>query len=117
MTHVVTGRCVDCRYTDCCAVCPVDCFYEIQNPRMLVIDPDTCIDCEACVPACPIHAIWPEGELPEPYAEWLDKNKELFSAGEVCTEQTEPLAGALDLAAIQQKEKDSGWDIEEPSAA
>ncbi|MEZ5990422.1 MAG: hypothetical protein R3F30_15170 [Planctomycetota bacterium] len=42
--HVVTGRCVDCRYTDCVAVCPVDCFYEIKDPAMLVIDPDTCID-------------------------------------------------------------------------
>ena len=50
MTHVVTGRCVDCRYTDCCTVCPVECFYETKDPAMLVIDPDTCIDCELCVP-------------------------------------------------------------------
>ena len=39
MTHVVTGRCVDCRYTDCCTVCPVECFYETKDPAMLVIDP------------------------------------------------------------------------------
>ena len=117
MTHVVTGRCVDCRYTDCCAVCPVDCFYEIENPAMLVIDPDTCIDCEACVPACPINAIWPEEELPDEYKEWTDKNAELYSDGEVITEQKEPLDGALDLDAIQEKEKAQGWDIEEPSSA
>jgi len=42
MTHVVTERCVDCRYTDCARVCPVDCFYEVQNPHMLVINPDEC---------------------------------------------------------------------------
>ena len=35
MAHIVTGRCVDCRYTDCCTVCPVDCFYEIEDPATL----------------------------------------------------------------------------------
>ena len=57
MTHVVTGRCVDCRYTDCCTVCPVECFYEVKDLAMLVIDPDTCIDCELCVPECPILSL------------------------------------------------------------
>ena len=28
------------------------------------IDPDTCIDCNACVPACPYEAIFPEFEVP-----------------------------------------------------
>ena len=65
MAHVVTERCVDCRYTDCCAVCPVDCFYETESPAMLVIDPDTCIDCGLCIPECPIQAIWTEDELPD----------------------------------------------------
>ena len=50
MTHVVTARCVDCRYTYCVVECPVSCFYEVKDPHMLVIDPGTCIDCEACVP-------------------------------------------------------------------
>ena len=44
MTHVVTERCVDCRYTYCVVECPVTCFWEIKDPHMLVIDPDTCID-------------------------------------------------------------------------
>ena len=65
MTYVVTGRCVDCRYTYCVVKCPVSCFWEIQQPHhMLVIDPDTCIDCDNCTPLCPINAIWPESELP-----------------------------------------------------
>jgi len=117
MTHVVTGRCVDCRYTDCCAVCPVDCFYEVTDPAMLVIDPDTCIDCEACVPACPINAIYPEEELPQPYAEWLEKNQELFPTGENITEQKEPLPTALTLEKVQEKEKAKGWTVAEPSSA
>ena len=117
MPHVVTGRCVDCKYTDCCTVCPVDCFYEVENPAMLVIDPDTCIDCELCVPECPINAIYPESELPECYQEWLDKNAELYEGGEAISDKKDALGGALDLDAIQAKEKAASFDVEEPSKA
>ena len=85
MSHVVTERCVDCRYTDCCAVCPVECFWEIEDPAMLVIDPQTCIDCGLCIPECPIYAIYPESEVPEPYQEWTKKNAELFAKGKNIT--------------------------------
>ncbi len=117
MTHVVTSRCVENRYSDCCAVCPVDCFYEIEDPHMLVIDPDTCIDCEVCQEACPVNAIWPEDELPEEYTEWLDKNRDLFAAGANITQQKEPLPDARDLAAVQEEERGKGWDVLEPSNA
>ena len=56
MTFVVTEACIKCKYTDCVEVCPVDCFHE--GPNMLVIDPEECIDCGACVPACPVAAIY-----------------------------------------------------------
>ena len=117
MTHVVSGRCVDCRYTDCCAVCPVDCFYEIEDPHMLVIDPDTCIDCEVCQEACPVNAIWPEEELPEEYSEYLAKNAELYPIGTNITQQGQPLPNAKELAPIQEAEKEKAWDIVEPSNA
>ena len=39
MTYVVTELCVDCKYTDCAAVCPVEAFHEL-----IYINPDTCID-------------------------------------------------------------------------
>lgn len=55
MTYLVTEDCINCKYTDCVEVCPVDCFHEGAN--MLVIDPDECIDCSLCVPECPIDAI------------------------------------------------------------
>lgn len=117
MAHVVVGRCVDCRYTDCCEVCPVDCFWEIKNPAMLVIDPDTCIDCGVCIPECPIHAIYPEEEVPAEYAEWTAKNVELWEGGENITSKTDALPGALSLEQIQEKEKGNGWDISEPTGA
>jgi ferredoxin len=117
MPHVVTGRCVDCRYTDCCTVCPVDCFYEIHEPAMLVIDPDTCIDCELCVPECPINAIYPESELPDCYKDWVDKNKDLFAAGKQTSEKVDPLPSALALAEIQNRERSAGFSVDEPSKA
>jgi ferredoxin len=44
------------------SVCPVDCIHEVA--RMLVIDPIECIDCGACMPECPVEAIFPVEELP-----------------------------------------------------
>src|SRR6267378_1742642 len=62
MTHTVCEPCNDCKYTDCVAVCPVECFY--QDELMLYIDPADCIDCEACVPECPVEAIFAEAHGP-----------------------------------------------------
>ncbi len=56
MTHVVTSACVGHKYQDCVAVCPVDAFREMKT--YLVIDPDECIDCSACVPERPADARW-----------------------------------------------------------
>ena len=117
MAHVVTERCVDCRYTDCCAVCPVDCFYETESPAMLVIDPDTCIDCGLCIPECPIQAIWPEDELPDAYSEWLDRNNELFGGGTMIKTQKDALPGAAALSQIQAQERERGLEVKEPSGA
>ena len=63
MAFIVGSPCVGCKDTECVTVCPVDCFYEGDN--MLVIDPDECIDCGLCEPACPVEAIWADDELPE----------------------------------------------------
>lgn len=65
MTHIVTRLCL--RDTACVEVCPVECMVlgqpETEWP-LLYIDPDTCIDCGACVPECPYEAIFPEEEVP-----------------------------------------------------
>ena len=31
MTYIVNEKCVNCRFTDCVEVCPVDCFYIGEN--------------------------------------------------------------------------------------
>ena len=74
MTYIVTTPCVDCKYTDCAAVCPVEAFHE--TPDRLLINPDTCIDCDACLPECPVEAIYSDMSYPAEYAEWMEKNAE-----------------------------------------
>src|ERR1051326_3188824 len=66
MTYVVTEPCFDCKYTDCAAVCPVEAFHEL--PDRLYINADTCIDCDACVPECPVEAIFADNSVPEDQA-------------------------------------------------
>lgn len=72
MTYVVTEACVDCKYTDCAAVCPVEAFHHL--PDRLLINPDTCIDCDACVPECPVEAIFADVNVPEDQQEWIAIN-------------------------------------------
>jgi ferredoxin len=62
MAHVVTTKCNGCKFTDCVEVCPVACFYELD--KQLVIHPDDCIDCTACVAECPVQAIYAEADVP-----------------------------------------------------
>ena len=35
MAHVVTSKCVGCKFTDCVTVCPVACFYEVENQLLI----------------------------------------------------------------------------------
>ena len=84
MTFVVTERCIKCKYTDCVEVCPVDCFHE--GPNFLVINPEECIDCNLCVPECPVEAIYPEDELPDDQQEFLEINQRLSETWPVITE-------------------------------
>ncbi len=65
MAYVITQPCVDVMDKSCVDVCPVDCIhFEEGTDRKLYIDPDECIDCGACEPACPVSAIFAEDDLP-----------------------------------------------------
>ena len=119
MTYIVTERCASNRYTDCVADCPVDCFYEIQDPHMLIINPDECIDCDACVPLCPVNAIYPEAEVPAEYEEWIEKNDEpSCNDDNRITDTAGQLEGAIDIEAVKAKEVEKfGAALEDPSSA
>lgn len=78
MAHVVCEPCHDCKYTDCVVVCPCDCFYE--DGSMLYVDAEECIDCCACVPECPVEAIFIEGEVPARWTQFIALNAERAKA-------------------------------------
>lgn len=92
MTFVVTDNCKGCRFTDCVAVCPVECFH--GDDEMLYIDPEECIDCGACVPECPVEAIYDEAQLPDDKSQWLQINADRAKDLPVVAEKGDPLPGA-----------------------
>lgn len=92
MTFVVTDNCRGCRYTDCVAVCPVDCFH--GDHEMLYIDPLRCIDCGACIPECPVEAIFEEGTVPHDQVHWLSINAERAAHLPVVNARQNPLPSA-----------------------
>jgi ferredoxin len=92
MTHVVTDNCINCKYTDCVEVCPVDCFH--AGPNFLAIDPDECIDCTLCVAECPVGAIFPEDDVPAGQENFIALNAELAPLWPVLTARIDALEGA-----------------------
>ena len=94
MTYIVTEACIKCKYTDCVAVCPVDCFYE--GEETLVINPAECIDCGVCEPECPAEAIIPDTH-PDFNDELLEFNRKWSQEWEVITEQKDPLPNADEM--------------------
>ena len=103
MAYVVTELCVQCKYTDCVDVCPVDCFRE--GPNFLVIDPDECIDCTLCVAECPVEAIYPEDEVPEDQKHFIALNMELSKHvnWKPITTKIDALADADEWAQVKSK--------------
>jgi NAD-dependent dihydropyrimidine dehydrogenase PreA subunit len=68
-------------------VCPVDCIHPTQNEEgfetaeQLYINPDECIDCGACEPACPVTAIFEESAVPEEWQQYIKINADFFKTG------------------------------------
>ena len=101
MTYVVAEPCIKCKYTDCVAVCPVDAFCEGAN--CLAIDPDICIDCDLCVPECPVQAIFAEDDLPEKWNEYLELNIRLATEWPEITSAKDALPEAEEFKDVDDK--------------
>ena len=100
MPFVVTDNCINCRYTDCVEVCPVDCFH--VGPNFIVIDPEECIDCALCEPECPANAIYSDEDLPEKFQQFIKLNAEYAKKWPVLTSNQ----GGLDDADDWQDKPD-----------
>ncbi len=80
MAYVIIGKCMGERYGACVDVCPVEAmhFGEHEGACMMVIHPETCIDCGACQPECPIDAIVAEADESPDWAEYNGKAAEIW---------------------------------------
>ena len=82
MTYVITGSCI--KDDSCVEVCPVDCIHpkpgarDFESAEQLYIDPEVCIDCGACEPACPVQAIFPLDLLPAQWAQYTAINADYY---------------------------------------
>ena len=100
MSYIVTQHCVDCKYTDCVTVCPVDAFHEAD--RILYINPDTCVNCDACVPACPVEAIYSEENLPAKYQSYVALNTEGCKTTPVINQKKDAMPTAKPLDELKK---------------
>ena len=84
MAYVIAEPCIGVKDTACVTACPVDCIHprkdqsDFEAAEMLYIDPVECIDCGACVPVCPVQAIYIEGDLPEQWVHFAKINADHY---------------------------------------
>lgn len=80
MAYVIAEPCIGTKDTACVDACPVDCIHPkkdeaaFENEPQLYIDPVECIDCGACVPVCPVTAIFVLDDLPEKWKHFAEIN-------------------------------------------
>lgn len=85
MPYVITLPCIGVKDASCVDVCPVDCIHpsssdpEFEQAEHLHINPDECIDCGACEPACPVTAIFEESAVPEDQQHFIKINADYFN--------------------------------------
>lgn len=101
MAFIVAEPCILCKYLECVGICPVMCFHEGAN--CLVIDPDECIDCGACVDPCPVDAIYPEESLPEKWREYAELNARYSKEWPTITMKKVPLPSADEYKSVESK--------------
>ena len=91
MPFIITDPCIGTKDTACVDVCPVDCIHprkdepEFEQTSMLFIHPDECIDCGACVPACPVAAIYDSPDSTPPSQKGLIEANAVYRAGDAGT--------------------------------
>src|SRR5947199_294209 len=67
-----------------------DCIHEFE--RILIIDPEECIDCGACEPECPVEAIFPEDALPQKWEAFVKINYAYGEGADVINKLTDEYA-------------------------
>jgi ferredoxin len=85
MAYVIAEPCIGTKDTACVDVCPVDCIHPrkdesgFEAETQLYIHPTECIDCGACVPVCPVTAIFALEDLPEKWNSFTPINADWYA--------------------------------------
>ena len=84
MAYVIAEPCIGTKDTACVDACPVDCIHPkkdeagFEQDTQLYIDPVECIDCGACVPVCPVTAIFALDDLPDKWKHFEQINTDYY---------------------------------------
>ena len=85
MAYVIAAPCV-ADYS-CVEICPVGCISPaptedgFTDAEQMYINPEVCINCGACLDACPVLAIFEEGCLPSKWRHYAQVNRAYFARG------------------------------------
>ena len=74
MAYVITAPCIGVKDGACAGVCCVEALHTTPDADQFYIDPDVCMNCGACVFACPVGAIFAEVDVPEPWHGFIELN-------------------------------------------
>lgn len=86
MPYVIAEPCIGSKDASCVEVCPVDCIHPApgeegyEESEQLFIDPAECIDCNACLQACPVDACLPDDQLPPKWQHYAQENSDHFAS-------------------------------------
>src|SRR5215471_2503183 len=91
VAYIIAEPCIGTKDTACVDVCPVDCIHPAKGRTyadgrptfdevtQLYIDPTECIDCGACVPVCPVTAIFVLEDLPDKWKAFSATNSDWYA--------------------------------------
>ena len=85
MPYVIAEPCIGVKDTACVDACPVDVIHPRRDEAgfeavdQLYIHPNDCIDCGACIPVCPVSAIYLIEDLPEKWGHFAQTNAKWYA--------------------------------------
>ena len=108
MTYIIAEPCIDIKDRSCVDVCPVDCIHEAD--RILIIDPEECIDCFA--PDERFITSWGVRTFQEMENSWCRVlTDDGFKPAVVKRFRRKPLVNVTLAPAFEERDRYGGWRL------